>query len=40
MPIALVPQGPVTEPAAMPRHLTVVQLLPALENGGAERSTL
>ncbi len=27
-------------PAANPRRLTVVQLLPALENGGAERSTL
>ena len=30
----------VTEPAANPRPLTVVQLLPALENGGAERSAL
>ncbi|MGN6788455.1 MAG: glycosyltransferase [Rhodanobacteraceae bacterium] len=40
MPIALVPQGPVTNPAAPPRRLTVVQVLPALENGGAERSTL
>ena len=30
----------VTEPAATPRHFTVVQLLPALENGGAERSAL
>ncbi len=30
----------VTEPAPMPRRLTVVQLLPALENGGAERSAL
>lgn len=28
------------EPAAATRRLTVVQLLPALENGGAERSTL
>ncbi|HEX7368975.1 MAG TPA: glycosyltransferase [Rhodanobacteraceae bacterium] len=28
------------EPVATPRRLTVVQLLPALENGGAERSTL
>lgn len=33
-------QAFVTEPAAPARHLTVVQLLPALENGGAERSTL
>lgn len=30
----------VTEAAANPRRLTVVQLLPALENGGAERSAL
>ncbi|MGH8183521.1 MAG: glycosyltransferase [Rhodanobacteraceae bacterium] len=30
----------VTAPAATPRRLTVVQILPALENGGAERSTL
>jgi glycosyltransferase involved in cell wall biosynthesis len=30
----------VIEPAATPRHFTVVQLLPALENGGAERSAL
>jgi glycosyltransferase involved in cell wall biosynthesis len=30
----------VSVPAAKPRRLTVVQLLPALENGGAERSTL
>ncbi|MGH8215378.1 MAG: glycosyltransferase [Rhodanobacteraceae bacterium] len=38
---APVPQRFVIEPAAAPsRHLTVVQLLPALENGGAERSTL
>lgn len=33
-------QAFVTEPAAPLRRLTVVQLLPALENGGAERSTL
>ncbi|TAN00303.1 MAG: glycosyltransferase [Rhodanobacteraceae bacterium] len=33
-------QAFVTEPAAPARRLTVVQLLPALENGGAERSTL
>lgn len=37
---APVPQGFVIEPVASTRHLTVVQLLPALENGGAERSTL
>lgn len=38
---APVPQGFVIEPAASaPRRLTVVQLLPALENGGAERSAL
>lgn len=34
------PQGFVIEPAASVRPLTVVQLLPALETGGAERSTL
>ncbi|HEX5489540.1 MAG TPA: glycosyltransferase [Rhodanobacteraceae bacterium] len=34
------PQGFVIEPAASVRRLTVVQLLPALETGGAERSTL
>jgi glycosyltransferase involved in cell wall biosynthesis len=37
---APVPQGFVIDPAAPARRLTVVQLLPALENGGAERSTL
>ncbi|HET9818724.1 MAG TPA: glycosyltransferase, partial [Rhodanobacteraceae bacterium] len=37
---APVPQGFVIEPAASVRRLTVVQLLPALESGGAERSTL
>ena len=37
---APVVQGFVIEPAAPSRRLTVVQLLPALENGGAERSTL
>ncbi len=40
MPIAPRAQESVSEPAVSPRHLTVVQLLPALENGGAERSTL
>jgi len=40
MPTAAVPLAPLPEPAAAPRPLTVVQLLPALENGGAERSTL
>lgn len=40
MPIALASQGLVPEPAASPRHLTVVQLLPALQNGGAESSAL
>ncbi len=40
MPIASFAQESVSEPAASPRHLTVAQLLPALENGGAERSTL
>ncbi|TAN05976.1 MAG: glycosyltransferase [Rhodanobacteraceae bacterium] len=30
----------VTEPVANPHRLTVVQLLPALDNGGAERSAL
>jgi glycosyltransferase involved in cell wall biosynthesis len=33
-------QGPVPESAAAQPRLTVVQLLPALENGGAERSAL
>ncbi|MBU6418065.1 MAG: glycosyltransferase, partial [Xanthomonadaceae bacterium] len=33
-------QEVVPEPAPSPTRLTVVQLLPALENGGAERSTL
>ena len=37
---APVPQGYVIDPAAPARRLVVVQLLPALENGGAERSTL
>ncbi len=37
---APVPQGFVIDPAAPPRRPTVVQLLPTLENGGAERSTL
>ncbi|MGH8152988.1 MAG: glycosyltransferase [Rhodanobacteraceae bacterium] len=40
MSAAPVLQGFVIEPAAASRRLTVVQLLPALENGGAERSTL
>ncbi len=40
MPDATVPQGYVIDPAAPARRLAVVQLLPALENGGAERSTL
>jgi len=40
MPDAPVPQGYVIDPAAPARRLVVVQLLPALENGGAERSTL
>jgi glycosyltransferase involved in cell wall biosynthesis len=40
MSAAPVLQDFVTEPAAKPRRLAVVQLLPALENGGAERSTL
>ncbi|TAN02942.1 MAG: glycosyltransferase [Rhodanobacteraceae bacterium] len=40
MSIASATQEFVTAPAATPRRLTVVQLLPALENGGAERSTL
>jgi glycosyltransferase involved in cell wall biosynthesis len=33
-------QSIVTEPEDTPRPLTVVQLIPALDNGGAERSTL
>lgn len=40
MPTAAVQRGSVPESATAPRRLTVVQLLPALENGGAERSTL
>lgn len=40
MPLAAVSPGPVPESAAAQPRLTVVQLLPALENGGAERSTL
>lgn len=40
MPTAVVPQELVTEPVTPARRMTVVQLLPALENGGAERSTL
>ncbi len=40
MPIAAALQGHVTEPASALRPMTVVQLLPALENGGAERSAL
>ena len=40
MPAAAVLQEFVSEPAALPTRLTVVQLLPALENGGAERSAL
>ena len=40
MPTAAVSLAPVPEPVVAPRRLTVVQLLPALENGGAERSTL
>jgi glycosyltransferase involved in cell wall biosynthesis len=40
MPDAPVPQGYVIDPAAPARRLVVVQLLPALENGGAERSAL
>ncbi|HEX5960872.1 MAG TPA: glycosyltransferase [Rhodanobacteraceae bacterium] len=40
MPVALAMQDSVPAPASAPRRLTVVQLLPALENGGAERSTL
>lgn len=40
MPTAASQRGSVPEPVAAPPRLTVVQLLPALENGGAERSTL
>jgi glycosyltransferase involved in cell wall biosynthesis len=40
MSVAPVLQEFVAEPAPTPRRLTVVQLVPALENGGAERSTL
>lgn len=40
MPTAVAQQGPVPESVAAQPRLTVVQLLPALENGGAERSTL
>ncbi|HEU4855934.1 MAG TPA: glycosyltransferase [Rhodanobacteraceae bacterium] len=40
MSVTAVMQEVVAEPAASPSRLTVVQLLPALENGGAERSAL
>jgi glycosyltransferase involved in cell wall biosynthesis len=40
MSVAPVLQELVPEPVPTPRRLTVVQLLPALENGGAERSAL
>ncbi|MGH8124784.1 MAG: glycosyltransferase [Rhodanobacteraceae bacterium] len=40
MSIAAALQGNVSEPDSALRPMTVVQLLPSLENGGAERSTL
>ncbi|MGH8147997.1 MAG: glycosyltransferase [Rhodanobacteraceae bacterium] len=40
MPTAADPQSDVMETASVQRSLTVVQLIPALRNGGAERSAL
>jgi hypothetical protein len=40
MSVTAVMQEVVAEPAASPSRLTVVQLLPALENGGGERAAV